>query len=42
MPANTGEVLRSALVPESLFADDYDTFKRERADLLTEAANKLI
>lgn len=35
-----GEILKSNLIPDSLFEDDFDKFVKERSVLLAEAANR--
>jgi len=42
MAANTSNILESALCPESLFKDDYNTFIQERVVKLKSKAEKLI
>ena len=44
MPADPvfSEILKSALCPASLFKDDFEPFVNERAELLTDAAKKLL
>jgi hypothetical protein len=41
MPEDVSRVLESALLPESLFGDNYDIFLSERASMLAAAANEL-
>lgn len=41
MPADIGGILRHSAIPESLFMDDYDTFIRDRSELLMEIARDL-
>ncbi|MFC8304390.1 DUF262 domain-containing protein [Specibacter sp. NPDC057265] len=38
MPTDTAEIQKHALLPDSLFTDDWDTFCSERAQLLSNAA----
>jgi hypothetical protein len=42
MPGNAKTILRHSLCPDSLFQDDYGTFRDERAKWLKEVANHLI
>lgn len=42
MAQNHTEILASALAPESLFSDDFNTFANERAQLLADFANTLV
>ena len=42
MAGDTDSILAAALCPKNLFDDDYDPFLEARADLLSEAAKKLI
>lgn len=41
MPAEVNEILDAALCPESLFADEYDAFVRDRATRLADYATRL-
>jgi hypothetical protein len=42
MPAAVDEILRRALCPPSLFADDYRRFLAERAELLERSATAVM
>lgn len=42
MSQNMAEILTSAVCPESLFADDYETFLVERTEMLVELAESLV
>ncbi|MBK7782546.1 MAG: DUF262 domain-containing protein [Ardenticatenia bacterium] len=42
MPADVAPILAAALCPESLFSDDYELFRSERAVMLEHAAGELI
>jgi hypothetical protein len=42
MPDNIDEILVSSLCPESTFLDDYDSFRDQRAELLSKSAGALM
>jgi hypothetical protein len=42
MPENVDEISEAALLPDTLFADDWDDFLKERASLLTSAARAVL
>jgi len=42
MPDNSEGIQKSQLLPDSLFADDWDTFRHERAQLLVADASQLL
>lgn len=41
MTGNVQQILERSLIPDSLFADDYEAFLQVRAAMLAEAANAL-
>lgn len=42
MPTQVDEILGRALCPQTIFSDDFDTFVKDRSELLSAEANKLI
>jgi hypothetical protein len=42
MPQNVEPILASAIVPESLFSDDYERFLQDRSAMLEQHANVLL
>jgi hypothetical protein len=40
--SDLAEILRSAVTTETLFSDDFETFRRERADMLAKIAQALV
>jgi hypothetical protein len=42
MPSDAVQILESAIIPESLFSDDYSRFIEERSALLADRLSLLI